>query len=238
MKSGQLRASHVVRSLIILLIALIALSLTSAQAKAQTMGIHGMAVFGDESGWFAAHLPMFHAPHDYQVLLAVEFADPKTEQSFRQLLKHKPELWSLEPAAFELAQLWQTKNPRVGFDAKLYQGHFERGGQLKFANQAIRVKQLLFWQQLNPTQRLASQAHYRIVTSAKHRYAIKTLDQRPDFDHIVRIESGKFPNGSVLTVSTPTFKDPKRPDQILLDAAFAKQSLRVQTIYLDSLDLQ
>jgi hypothetical protein len=238
MKSGQLRASHVVRSLIILLIALITLSLTSAQAKAPTTGVHGMAVFGDESGWFAAHLPMFHAPHDYQVLLALEFVEAKTEQSFRKLLSDKTELWSLEPAPFELAQLWQTKNPRVGFDAQLYQGHFERGGQLKFASQAVRVKEVLFWQQLNPAQRVSPQARYRIFKSAKHSYAVKILDQRPDFDHIVRIDADQLPNKNGITLEATTLRDPMSPDQPLLEAAFAKQPLRVQTIYLDSLDLQ
>jgi hypothetical protein len=97
---------------------------------------------------------------------------------------------------------------------------------------------VLFWQKLNPAQRLAPHAHYRIFKSAKHRYAIKILDQRPDFDHIVRIDTDKLPNHSDITIEALTFKDPRAPDQTLLDAAFAKQSLCVQTIYLDSLDLQ
>src|SRR5262245_41628455 len=35
--------------------------------------VHGMAMIG-ESRVFLSHLPMFHRPHDYQVLLEVELS--------------------------------------------------------------------------------------------------------------------------------------------------------------------
>ena len=56
---------------------LIALAIAAGMAGAAnaTDGVHGMALFGGKDGRYAAHLPMFHAPHDYQVLLPIRLAD-------------------------------------------------------------------------------------------------------------------------------------------------------------------
>lgn len=39
-----------------------------------TFGQHGMALLGGKDGLYAAHLPMFHAPHEYQHILRVRLA--------------------------------------------------------------------------------------------------------------------------------------------------------------------
>jgi hypothetical protein len=39
-------------------------------------GVHGMALFGGKDALFASHLPMFHAPHNQQVILQIEIHDP------------------------------------------------------------------------------------------------------------------------------------------------------------------
>ena len=45
-------------------------------ARAETaVGGHGMAVFGGRVGLYASHLPMFHTPHDSQIVLRFRLAD-------------------------------------------------------------------------------------------------------------------------------------------------------------------
>ncbi|MCT8988416.1 hypothetical protein [Shewanella phaeophyticola] len=43
------------------------------------MGLHGMLLFGSQYGLFASHLPMFHQPHNAQVVFKLSFADPKIQ---------------------------------------------------------------------------------------------------------------------------------------------------------------
>ena len=62
-----------------------------------TWGSHGMALFGGKEALYASHLPMFHAPHDYQVVLQVHIADPKLDAALRQRLDGKTALWTIDP---------------------------------------------------------------------------------------------------------------------------------------------
>ena len=63
---------HVLRrSLLVLAAGLPAIS------HAETpVGGHGMAVFGGREGLYASHLPMFHTPHDSQILLRFRRQQP------------------------------------------------------------------------------------------------------------------------------------------------------------------
>src|SRR4051812_9463415 len=45
--------------------------LSGATVYADTPSIHGMVVFGGEKDTYASHLPMFHSPHDRQVILKI-----------------------------------------------------------------------------------------------------------------------------------------------------------------------
>ena len=123
---------------------LLAFCALAAQAsdvsKAPSYGAHGMAVFGGSGGVLASHLAMFHAPHDYQVLLQIQLADPALEGALRAQLQAEPKLWSIDPEKFPLTDLWQAKQPRKQFRADLYQGHFERGGKLVHKQVLIEVR--------------------------------------------------------------------------------------------------
>ena len=42
-------------------------------AQADRPSVHGMLLFGKEN-LYASHLPMFHAPHDYQVIFKLNLS--------------------------------------------------------------------------------------------------------------------------------------------------------------------
>ena len=109
-------------------------------ARPPTWGEHGMVLFGGSDGLFASHLPMFHAPHDYHVVIALQIASPAIDAAMRKRLAAKPALWTLVPEEFELARLAPgATNPLTQFKADIVEGHFERGGKTIHSGVIVRV---------------------------------------------------------------------------------------------------
>ena len=168
------------------LLATCTLPLLSAHAADKTYGTHGMALFGGQEGLYASHLPMFHAPHDYQVILQIHIADPATDAAVRQRLDGKDALWTIDPEKFELSTLApQAKAPRKEFQADLVQGHFERGGNTQYKAARVVIDKVLVFRQLDDKPSNASMSRYMQIGSGTQRFLIKEIDSRPDFDHIV-----------------------------------------------------
>jgi hypothetical protein len=157
-----------------------------AQAKSETFGHHGMVIFGNDDGLFASHLPMFHAPHHYQLVLAIELSDSVQHRDLLHALHHKPELWTIDPEAFALSELWLGSRQR--FVAKLYRGHFERGGTMVAPVVEILVKNVVMKRRLKRELHVAQIANYLMLGSGSQPYLIKKLDARPDYDHIIQLE--------------------------------------------------
>jgi len=168
------------------LLATCTLPLLTVQAADQTYGTHGMALFGGQEGLYASHLPMFHAPHDYQVILQVHIADPATDAALRKRLDGKDALWTIDPEKFELSALApEAKAPRKDFRADLVQGHFERGGTAQFKGATVIIDKVLVFRQLDSKASNASMSRYMQIGSGAQRFLVKEIDSRPDFDHIV-----------------------------------------------------
>jgi len=166
--------------------ALLALCTLPLHAADATYGSHGMALFGGQQGLYASHLPMFHAPHDYQVILQVHVADPAIDASLRKRLDGKNALWTIDPEKFELSTLAPgAKAPRKEFTADLVQGHFERGGSTQYKAARLVIDKVLVFRQLDDKARDAKLARYMQVGSGTQRFLVKEIDTRPDFDHIV-----------------------------------------------------
>lgn len=86
-------------------------------------GIHGMVLLQVENQLIASHLPFPAGKHAHQIVLQVSSDMPA---SVAQALKEK-RLVTLEPQPFALKDLQQGK--LKSFNAQVYLGHFERGGQ-------------------------------------------------------------------------------------------------------------
>lgn len=86
-------------------------------------GVHGMVVLQVENQLIASHLPFPAGKHAHQIVLQIssDMPDP-----ILQALKEK-QLVTLEPQPFALKDLQQGTVKR--FNAQVYLGHFERGGQ-------------------------------------------------------------------------------------------------------------
>ncbi|WP_342118738.1 hypothetical protein [Pseudoduganella sp. OTU4001] len=166
--------------------ALLALCTLPLHAADKTYGTHGMALFGGQEGLYASHLPMFHAPHDFQVILQIHIADKATDAALRKRLDGKTALWTIDPEKFELSTLApNAEKPRKEFRADLVQGHFERGGSTQYKGARVVIDKVLVFRQLSDKPLDASLSRYMQIGSGKQRFLVKEINTRPDYDHIV-----------------------------------------------------
>ena len=234
--AGRGQAGRAVLRRFALLAGWLALS-TSAFAADATFGEHGMALFGGHDGLYAAHLPMFHAPHDYQVLLRLHIADPKTDAALRRRLDGKPLLWTLSPEKFELDRLApQAAHPLTQFKADLVQGHFEQNGQTQFAGATVVIDKVLVYRQLSPEQKASATARYLSIGGGRQRYLVKEIDSRPDFDHIVSYRAKKHAVMETITIAKPDLAEPDA--RTLAAALHIKPSTIRGTVYYSTDDLK
>lgn len=159
-----------------------------AAPQGVTHGTHGMALFGGKDALYASHLPMFHAPHDYQLVLQVRIKDPALDAALRQRLDGKTALWTIEPEKFALDRLAPNASaPLREFKADLVDGHFERGGKTQYAGATVVVDKVLMFRRLSADAAMRDSARYVQLGSGEQRYLVKEIDSRPDFDHIVAV---------------------------------------------------
>ena len=217
-----------------LLLALCTLPLLAADA---TYGSHGMALFGGQEGLYASHLPMFHAPHDYQVILQVHIDDKATDAALRKTLDGKDALWTIDPEKFELSALApEAKAPRKQFTADLVQGHFERGGNTRYKAATVVIDKVLVFRQLDDKARDASLSRYMQIGSGAQRFLVKEIDTRPDFDHIVSYHAA--PGAPTAPVQVRKWGVKAAGNDALAMALKTNVSAIGGTIYFETDDLQ
>lgn len=163
-------------------------SIVTSSNKSIGWGSHGMAVFGGREGLYASHLPMFHAPHDTQVIIRFHLQDQTIDAQLRNALAQKPELWTLDPEEFDLLQL-APGHPHglKQFNARFVQGHFERGGKTRFLNQTAIIDEIVFFHRLQSAFSKHSDGKYHLIGTGVEHFLVKEIDRRPDFDLIIAL---------------------------------------------------
>lgn len=212
--------------------------LAHAQARP---GTHGMALFGDRAGLYASHLPMFHAPHDVQLVLRIRLEDARADAALRRELAARPRLFTLEPERFDLQRLAPgAAEPLVRFAARPFDGHFERGGKPYGVAQAVAVDEVLLFNDLAAiTAPGDSAGRYLAIPAGRPRFLVKRIDRRPDFDAIVAL--GETSGARVDELALPT-ADLRAPAPRAIAAALARLGVRVKgaprVLYFETDDLR
>jgi len=213
------------------------LAMLPVHAAGPTYGTHGMALFGGRDGMYASHLPMFHAPHDYQVLLQVRLLDPKLDGLLRARLEGKPALWTVDPEKFELDRLAPGAGAPVRqFTATIVQGHFEQGGKPQYRDVTVIVEKVLLFRRLLPETVESATARYMQVGTGRQRFLVKTIDSRPDFDHIVAYRA--TPGADTQSITVPKLALQQPSPRALADALGVAPSAIAGTVYFDTNDLR
>lgn len=190
--------------------------------------VHGMLLFG-ESQIYASHLPMFHSPHQYQVILELEL-ESSLLKVFKadQKLNHGQATYTIEPEKFILPEM--IKSPKA-FKVNLYRGHFERGGVKLASEKIITIKNVIYFKPFELENPRMTQSQYLVFGNSKEQFMVHIISNRPDFDHLVKISTvsnGSFSDTLVLnrvenqltdiggnTISVPNLKNETRSISIL-----------------------
>ena len=157
-------------------------------------GTHNMMLVG-EKAVYLSHLPMFMAPHQFQVILEAAFekgGKPVSASYLGDRAQHpKVKMYTVEPAeVFVLTRMWAAEGRRrTEFGGTVFRGHLERGGEqisgLVATN--VKVKRVIYAREL-PTAKRDEKLTYIVFGDGKELFAAHQLSQAPDFDQIVSIE--------------------------------------------------
>ncbi len=156
----------------------------SAVALGDPAAVHGMLLFGREK-IYLSHLPMFHSPHDYQVILEVELK-PEAKALFIKDQKDHPEqrLYTLVPQRFVLPDM--VKKP-TSFAATLVRGHFERGG-IEFGSSSVLIKKVIYFKKLDAATKPPQTSKYILFGAWGQAYLAHFISGKPSFDQVLGAE--------------------------------------------------
>jgi hypothetical protein len=148
--------------------------------------VHGMLIFGKEK-IYASHLPLFHSPHNYQIILELE-TDKISKQKFLADQKQNPDFatYSIEPEKFVLSEMLDKPKP---FKVNLYRGHFERGGTQILKDITVTIKQVIFNEKFNSEKDRSALNNYILFGSEKEKFVVHQITNKPDFEQIIQVKS-------------------------------------------------
>ena len=170
----------------------------NARAAADDDGesVHGMLIVGQQTV-FLSHLPIFGAPHDYQVIVEAAFArpgsDPQTDY-FNDRKRTQSKIYTLEPEPFVLSRL-ASSPPLRSFKANVYRGHFERFPTRR-AKEAARIGQnvdvnvtrVIHFRKFEPTAAKPNHLEYLLFGTGDEFYMAHLITRPPDFDHVLSVK--------------------------------------------------
>ena len=174
---------------------------TSAQAN-QTqsdhsnhslMGSHGMVlIYHPDEGFFASHLPLYHTPHNYQLIYKIQIAEPA---KLIELIEN--DMVTLLPENFHLSRL--IAGERFSIETTFFKGHFERGGQANFTGEMTFEKPILT-KKVSATLMSEKATIYLAPISKEHAIFAHKIQKSRSFDAIGFVENETL-NGKMDTIS-------------------------------------
>jgi hypothetical protein len=208
--------------------------------------VHGMLFFGGvkSPAIYVSHLPIFHTPHDYQVLAEIEIPDD-VRSAYQKSLKVNPRqtVYTLVPEVFVLPEMLASPRP---FKADLYAGHFERGGKPISEKFTVSFKRIIYQKKFDPQEKRSETASYIVFGDASAQYAAHCITAKPDFDHVlslrnvpIRTEVFKTQSYAICTFSQKNI--PLRTGNFMAESTVepTKMLLKVdKSLYLEFDDLQ
>jgi hypothetical protein len=148
--------------------------------------VHGIVVFGDKIT-YASHLPMFHSPHDYQLIMQIKLANgPRSPQTLGlyQAEKEKGQvLFTLETPIMDLTEIIDGK--KGPFMATLYSGHFEKNGAI-LGLVWVSVEKIIFSKKLD-SQDPDKYNDYLVFGASGEYFAAHLIKSFPSFDFISKV---------------------------------------------------
>ncbi len=164
-------------------------------AHRKTLGVHGMLILGgghadDLLGLpvYASHLPMFMAPHDFQVTVRVT---GKPADKYSAVVGHgSQDIYTFKPKRFSIDELAPVGGglARKSFSGTLFSGHFERGGS-ELGTGSLQVKQVVYFTRFTNTGNAGRGAlRYLCFGERNAAFLAHLITAPPDFDQLLAVE--------------------------------------------------
>lgn len=146
------------------------------------MGVHGMVLVSHSSTIYASHLPLYHKPHDVQLIYKLESKDLALLQTVRD-----GRLTTIKPQPFNLDQL--IRGDKLVITADVYAGHFERGGMLVYENMTLNFSKQLYVRKLTDIAESSTQQEYDAISLSKnYKIYVHRIQQAPSYDQLIHID--------------------------------------------------
>ncbi len=147
---------------------------------------HGMLLFGSEK-IYVSHLPMFHTPHDYQIILELELSKSDKQKYVADKNKNPSyTTYTIEPEKFVLPDM--INNPKA-FKINLYRGHFERGGVEILKNITVKIVNVVYFKKFNPDEMKAKTSNFILFGNEKEQFLAHEITNKPDFEQIIEVKT-------------------------------------------------
>ncbi len=166
---------------------------TSDQTSSGRVGSHGMVLVGSAEQAFLSHIPMFHVPHDVQLVVSAKLqaapggALPATFSD--RLFTFVPERLSLD--ALRLGNL-------RSFRGAVFEGNFEQGGRQVAGDVRVEITSVVH-QAILDARAPAKDMTYLLFGSRAQTFAVHELRAAPSFDEVLVVSlDGALPDDAAL----------------------------------------
>jgi hypothetical protein len=147
---------------------------------------HGMLLFGSEK-IYVSHLPMFHSPHNYQIILELELSKSDKQKYVADKNKNNSyTTYTIEPEKFVLPDM--VNNPKA-FKVNLYRGHFERGGVEILKNITVKIVNVIYFKKFNQEEIKAKTTNFILFGNEKEQFLAHEITNKPDFEQIIEVKT-------------------------------------------------
>jgi hypothetical protein len=172
-------------------------TMTSIHPGHEHPAVHGMLVVG-EGQVFLSHLPMFHAPHDYQIIMEVRLRgkDSNPHALYTRDRRNTGErLYTWVPKPFILPGLVSSPPSVSTMQGAVFRGHFERGGTPITADTVLaEVARILYSRQLILADDASSRLRYVLFGSPHEPFLAHLITRPPDSDHVLSVVLPQVPS--------------------------------------------
>jgi hypothetical protein len=170
-------------------------------------GSHGMLVLGTDVVYMS-HLPMFHVPHNYQLIFEAALEADVLADYRRDSNAHAGLYYTLVPTGRWV--LPDTIRDGASFTADLYRGHFERGGMPIRQGITVEVQRIVHFRRFDDG-RKPDPAQWIAFGRGREQFLAHRIEAAPDMDQVVQLSTPP-PEGH--TVRLPQAGELKRGDAV------------------------
>ncbi|MEU8896170.1 hypothetical protein [Nocardia sp. NPDC048505] len=156
---------------------------------ASRTGTHAMLVFGTGVDCYLSNLATFAAPHNYQVVLAVEL-DERGRRALGADRRTRAEaLHTFVPEEFAMTELDpRRERSRQTLRGTLFRGHVHRGGTELATGVVAEIRRVVYFDELGAgTRRGQERLTHLCFGVADRLYLAHRIGRRPSFDQIVAV---------------------------------------------------